>query len=96
MNFLIIIYLHLSKSFEIFLIAFDFNFQVVFSSEWWYIVFMALFSISNGYIGNIGFMFAPKVVASEYQDVAAAFTVAMLVGGCGVGSVISNSIVKML
>ena len=57
---------------------------------------MALFSISNGYIGNIGFMFAPKVVASEYQDVAAAFTVAMLVGGCGVGSVISNSIVKML
>ena len=41
-------------------------------------------------------MFAPKVVAAEYQDVAAAFTVAMLVGGCGVGSVISNAIVKML
>ena len=57
---------------------------------------MALFSISNGYLGNIGFMFAPKVVAAEYQDVAASFTVAMLVGGCGVGSIISNAFVNIL
>ena len=57
---------------------------------------MALFSISNGYVGNIGMMFAPKVVSPEYQDIAASFTVAMLVGGCGVGSVISNPIVNIL
>ena len=70
--------------------------QVVFSSEWWYIAFMTIFSISNGYVGNLGFMFAPKVVLPEYQDIAASFTVAMLVGGCGVGSVISNPIVTNL
>ena len=57
---------------------------------------MALFSISNGYVGNIGFMFAPKVVYAEYQDIAASFTVAMLVAGCGVGSIISNPIVNAL
>ena len=57
---------------------------------------MALFSISNGYVGNIGFMFAPKVVSAEYQDIAASFTVAMLVGGCGIGSLISLPIVNVL
>ena len=41
-------------------------------------------------------MFAPKVVSAEYQDIAASFTVAMLVGGCGIGSIISYPIVNAL
>ena len=70
--------------------------QIVFKSEWWYIGFMVLFSISNGYVGNIGFMFTPKVVSAEYQDIAASFAVAMLVGGCGLGSIISTPVVNAL
>ena len=55
-----------------------------------------LFSVSNGYVGNIGFMFAPKVVSKEYQEISASFTSAMMLTGLGVGSMISNPIVNSL
>ena len=85
----------LLKNLDILIFPFYFS-QVVFKSEWWYIGFMLIFSISNGYVGNIAFMFTPKVVSAEYQDIAASFAVAMLVGGCGLGSIISTPVVNAL
>lgn len=71
-------------------------FQVFFESEGYYIFFVVLLSVSNGYIGNITMMFGPKVVKPEYQEVTAAFLVALLVVGCGLGSVISAGLVQLL
>ena len=38
-------------------------------------------------MGNIAFMFTPKVTLSEYQSIAASFGAAMLVVGSGLGDV---------
>ena len=71
--------------------------EVVFKSDAFYIIFMLIFGISNGYIGNIAMMFGPKKVNNvDHQGIAAAAIVATLVIGCGVGSVISNVLVKAL
>ena len=72
------------------------SFQVVFKSEWWYLLFFSLFAFSNGYLGNIAFMFTPKVVASENQETAAAFAISDLVIGCGIGSLISTPVVTLI
>jgi len=70
--------------------------EVIFESEWWYLAFLVTFAFSNGYLGNIAFMFTPKVVAPENQEVAAAFAVSDLVIGCGLGSLLSTPVVKLL
>jgi len=57
---------------------------------------MVLLSVSNGYIGNIACMYGPKVVNPQFQEETAAVLVAVLVVGCGLGSVLSNLIVKAL
>ena len=73
------------------------NTSIVFFSDAWYITFVILLGVSNGYIGNIAMMFGPKSVKNvEHQGTAAAAIVATLVLGCGVGSVISNALVKAL
>ena len=44
------------------------NTEIVFYSDWLYIIFMIIFGLSNGYIGNIACMFGPKVVkVQNYQ-----------------------------
>ena len=70
--------------------------QVLFESEWIYLVLIMLLAASNGYVGSITMMFGPKVAKPEHQEVTAAFLIAALVIGCGVGAVISTPVVKML
>lgn len=53
-------------------------------------------AISNGYIGNNACMWGPKVVKPDYQEETAAFLVAGLVIGCGLGSIISNPLVTAI
>ena len=36
---------------------------MVFDSDAWYLTFIVLLAVSNGYVGNIATMFAPKVVS---------------------------------
>ena len=55
---------------------------------------MAVFAFTNGYFGNIAFMFTPKVVRPENQEIAAAFAVTDLVVGCGIGSLLSAPLVN--
>ena len=71
--------------------------EIIFYSDAWYITFVIILAFSNGYIGNIAMMFGPKSVKkAEHQGPAAAAIVATLVIGCGIGSVISNALVKTL
>jgi len=70
--------------------------EVVFESEWWYLFFLVVFAFTNGYLGNIAFMFTPKVVSPDNQEMAAAFAVSDLVIGCGIGSLLSTPVVKLL
>lgn len=63
--------------------AFDFQFtttldsQVFFTSEVYYVIFIIILSVSNGYIGNITMMFGPKVVDKEVQVCQKSFSVGL-------------------
>lgn len=58
---------------------------------------MVILSVSNGYIGNIALMYGPKVLLREdLKEMASAFLLAALVVGCGLGSIISSPVVKLL
>jgi len=71
--------------------------DVLFESDAVYGVLVALLGATNGYVGNIASTYAPKSVPRlELQGIAASFSSAMIVCGCGIGAVISNAAVKML
>lgn len=71
--------------------------EVYFKSDAWYVTFVVLLGVTNGYVGNIAMMFGPKAVKEvQLQETAAAALIACLVIGCGLGSVLSNSLVKAL
>lgn len=61
-----------------------------------YIIIMALFSISNGYIGSICMISGPQVVRPEEAQTAASLMVALLGLGLGTGSFLSNFFVKLI
>ena len=58
---------------------------------------MVIFSVSNGYLGNICMMMGPKLSSDkEVQEKIASVLVAVLVIGIGLGSTMSYPIVNML
>ena len=58
---------------------------------------MALFSISNGYIGSIAMMYGPKMLKNpDDQGRAASFLVTFLVLGLAVGATMSGLFVQLL
>ena len=62
-----------------------------------YLVFMAIFSLTNGYIGSIAMMFGPKMMGNgQDQGRAAALLVSFLVSGLAVGAAMSGYIVALL
>ena len=70
---------------------------VVFKSDADFITFMALFAISNGYIGNICMLHGPKSSPEkELQEAIALILIAGLVVGTGVGSFLSYPVVAAL
>ena len=46
------------------------NTEIVFYSDWLYLIFMIVFGFSNGYIGNLACMFGPKVVKVQNYQVS--------------------------
>lgn len=71
--------------------------QVHFYSDTAYLVLMVLFSISNGYIGSICMMFAPKMLSTgPEQGQAASLMVSCLVLGLAVGAALSGFCVQLL
>ena len=48
--------------------------EIVFHSDGFYITFMVLLGITNGYIGNIAMMFGPKCVKNTDHQVSNGFS----------------------
>ena len=70
---------------------------VVFAHDWMYVVFMAMFAVSNGYLGNLAMLHGPKIFEeAEYQEAAAMVLVAFLVLGTSAGSALSYPLVSLL
>ena len=68
---------------------------IIFHSDADFIMFMVLFSVSNGYLGNLCMILGPKTSASsELQETTAMVMVACLVLGTGSGSFLSYPITK--
>jgi equilibrative nucleoside transporter 1/2/3 len=71
--------------------------RVIFGSDADFIAFMALFSLSNGYIGNMCMLNGPKAsLDKQMQEAIALVLVAGLVVGTGLGSFISLPLTKAL
>jgi len=71
--------------------------SVVFESDTAYLILMVLFSVSNGYMGNICLSFAPKMLRTpEEQGQAASLIVFFLVFGLAIGSALSNVCISLL
>lgn len=51
---------------------------IVFAHDSWYILFMLLFSLSNGYCSSLCMMYGPKVVSEDKAEVASSMMAAML------------------
>ena len=70
---------------------------VIFSSDADFIVFMTIFALSNGYLGNICMLHGPKTEAdSELQEETAMVLVACLVLGTGSGSFLSYPVIQII
>lgn len=69
---------------------------VVFGHDAYYILFMALFSLSNGYLSSICMMSAPQLCKGTEAQTAASMMVALLGLGLGAGSLTSNFIKNLL
>ena len=71
--------------------------NVLFASDTDFIAFMALFALSNGYIGNLCMLHGPKSSPDkEMQEAIALLLIAGLVLGTGVGSFLSYPLVTAL
>ena len=69
---------------------------MIIESDAAFVGLFALFSLSDGYVGNIAMMFAPKSGPPELQGVTAGVMVADCALSITVGSIFSNLIVKAL
>jgi len=71
--------------------------SVLIDSDAAYLIFMIIFSISNGYIGSVVMMFGPKMLQSgEDQGRAASLLVSFLVTGLAAGAFMSQLVVNLL
>ncbi|NXE20814.1 S29A1 protein, partial [Ardeotis kori] len=62
---------------------------VVFSHDAWYIVFMIIFSISNGYLASLCMCFGPKKVLAHEAETAGAIMAFFLSLGLALGAAVS-------
>ena len=69
---------------------------VVFESDVIYMLIMAVFSLSNGYISSICMVAAPQVVRPEEAQTAAALMAALLGWGLALGAAASNALVLLI
>uniref|UniRef100_A0A671SMS9 Equilibrative nucleoside transporter 1-like n=1 Tax=Sinocyclocheilus anshuiensis TaxID=1608454 RepID=A0A671SMS9_9TELE len=69
---------------------------VVFSHDAWYIVFMILFSFSNGYLASLCMCFGPKKVSQHEAETAGAIMAFFLSLGLAVGAALSFAFRAMI
>ncbi|XP_066914502.1 equilibrative nucleoside transporter 1-like [Clytia hemisphaerica] len=61
----------------------------VFNHDFWPIIINILFSVSNGYLGSLGMMYGPKMVALEYGETAGTMMSLFLQMGLTFGACLS-------
>ncbi|XP_073690931.1 equilibrative nucleoside transporter 1a [Garra rufa] len=66
-----------------------YNLPVVFAHDAWYIIFMILFSFSNGYLASLCMCFGPKKVSQHEAETAGAIMAFFLSLGLAVGAALS-------
>uniref|UniRef100_A0A673J175 Equilibrative nucleoside transporter 1-like n=1 Tax=Sinocyclocheilus rhinocerous TaxID=307959 RepID=A0A673J175_9TELE len=69
---------------------------MVFSHDAWYIVFMILFSFSNGYLASLCMCFGPKKVSQHEAETAGAIMAFFLSLGLAVGAALSFAFRAMI
>ncbi|XP_022254302.1 equilibrative nucleoside transporter 3-like [Limulus polyphemus] len=72
------------------------NLPVIFDSDVYYISFVAVFSVTNGYFFSNAMMHAPKQVSQRFREQVGSMMVMCLGLGLALGSVSSIALVKML
>jgi len=73
------------------------NLPIVFHTDADYYALMVMFSLSNGYLGNLCMMMGPKTSeVKEEQEKIASLMVAVLVMGIGLGSALSYPLVNYI
>uniref|UniRef100_A0A182U796 Equilibrative nucleoside transporter n=2 Tax=Anopheles melas TaxID=34690 RepID=A0A182U796_9DIPT len=72
------------------------NFPVLFHSDYIFIVLMAAFALSNGYLANIALIGAPRAVDGHEKEMASSMMAAFLGIGLACGSAISLMIIEMI
>ena len=70
--------------------------EIWFSSDVAFAALMAVFSLTGGFLGNVGLMLGPKKVGLELQEAAGMILTTALVLGLGIGSTLGPSIVTFL
>lgn len=66
-----------------------YNLPVVFEHDAWYIIFMILFSFSNGYLASLCMCFGPKKVSQHEAETAGAIMAFFLSLGLALGAALS-------
>uniref|UniRef100_A0A182JJ50 Equilibrative nucleoside transporter n=1 Tax=Anopheles atroparvus TaxID=41427 RepID=A0A182JJ50_ANOAO len=72
------------------------NFPVLIHSDYMFIVLMAAFALSNGYLANIALIGAPRTVEGHEREMASSMMAAFLGVGLACGSAISLMIIEMI
>ncbi|XP_026795217.2 equilibrative nucleoside transporter 1a [Pangasianodon hypophthalmus] len=72
------------------------NLPVFFAHDAWYIVFMIIFSFSNGYLASLCMCFGPKKVAQHEAETAGAIMAFFLSLGLALGAALSFGIRAMI
>ncbi|NXY92410.1 S29A1 protein, partial [Alcedo cyanopectus] len=62
---------------------------VIFSHDAWYIIFMIIFSVSNGYLASLCMCFGPKKVLAHEAETAGAVMAFFLSLGLALGAAVS-------
>lgn len=73
-----------------------FNLPVIFENEVYYIAFMTLLGLSNGYVFSNAMIHGPMFVSSEFREKAGFILVAFLGIGLTLGSLTSNILIRLL
>uniref|UniRef100_A0A182Q441 Equilibrative nucleoside transporter n=1 Tax=Anopheles farauti TaxID=69004 RepID=A0A182Q441_9DIPT len=72
------------------------NFPVLIHSDYLFIVLMAAFALSNGYLANVALIGAPRAVGEHEKEMASSMMAAFLGVGLACGSAISLMIIEMI
>jgi len=69
---------------------------VLFDNDAYYITFMALFGISNGYLGSLCMMYGPQLVEPRDAETAGTMMAFLLIVGLGLGAAFSFALTACL